>query len=152
MAHSGPWLRSRRGKDVRPWRYHSMVWSREEVMGQYGSLSSSPSISLSLSLSHIYRSLPLREIKMWVIYFYKEKCYDSFVPHGYITLSHRFPFGVNQCIDIIIWNLRVCTHHRMPFYWSEGTHSQLPNNRSITPLAHTHTHTYIYIYIYFFKK
>ena len=45
----------------------------EEVMNIYGSLSSSPSVSLSLS--HIRQLRLLTKNKVWELYFNNEKCY-----------------------------------------------------------------------------
>ena len=80
-----PWLSmSHWGReDVRPWRKHSMVWSKKEVMGQCGCLYLSPSICLSLL--HSYSQLqPLsKELR----HIFITKCCGFFLHHGYIIES-----------------------------------------------------------------
>ena len=80
-----------------------MVWSKEEVIGQWGSLHSSPSVSVYLSLSH-QRSFDSKK-EYRALYFFK-KCYGhssycyTIIPVGWLLESSQWcQLLIQQCCE-----------------------------------------------------
>ena len=64
-------------------RISRRVWSREEVMGQYGNLYSSP----CPCFSHTAKALTPKKIKE--SYIFITKCCRFFIPYGYTTQDNK---------------------------------------------------------------